>query len=100
MSGDTAMFQRTEFMITPVFMRISVYTSFLMMLWLVRQTDCFAGLRKFALIRNACSGSRRGVCSGLPVNGCQETLFFGCESAVSDIGDVLSGVPSMRFGGV
>jgi hypothetical protein len=33
------------------------------------------------------------------VNGCQETLFFGCEDAVSDIGGVLSGVPRMPIPG-
>jgi|GEM_PF-2964326 len=29
------------------------------------------------------------------VNGCQETLFFGCEDAVSDIGGVWIVMPSM-----
>jgi hypothetical protein len=45
---------------------------------------------------------QRGYSHVVVVNGCQETLFSGCEDAVSSLGGVLSGVPGMgmRSGGV
>ena len=41
------------------------------------------------------SPSNKQAGSAPDVNGCQETLFSGCEGAVSSVGGVLSGVPCM-----